>query len=183
MRSTGIRAVGRFDAAPDDGCGAEGTDAAPPGVQDARSARRDRSASRPNHTWTHPALTSLTARGVTDELERTRRFLRNDFGVESAPYFRPPFGYRDAAVDRIAADLGYTVPVLWDGSLSDSGVITEKYLMAMARRYLRAQRIVIGHANHAPVTRVFGELQEIVTERRLNMLTLDDYFQRPIARR
>ena len=132
-----------------------------------------------NHSWSHPDLTTLSAKSVADELGRTGKFLRNQFGVEAAPYFRPPFGNHNAAVDAVAADAGYTVPVLWYGSLSDSGEITEKYLLQVARQYLRAQRIVIGHANHAPVTRVFGELAEIIQRRRLQMVTLDDYFARP----
>ncbi|MET4165703.1 putative acyl esterase [Gordonia terrae] len=76
----------------------------------------------------------------------------------------------------MAADLGYTVPTLWYGSLSDSGLITEKYLIRCARKYFRPQSIVIGHANHDPVTKVYPELVEIIRNRRLRMVTLDDFF-------
>ena len=50
------------------------------------------------------------------------------------------------------------MPTLWDGSIADSGLVTEKFLIGMARKYFRAQRIVIGHANHDPVTQVFRRL-------------------------
>ncbi|MCR5979175.1 polysaccharide deacetylase family protein [Gordonia jinghuaiqii] len=129
-----------------------------------------------NHTWSHPALTELSARGVADELGRTKRFLKNEFGVDGTPYYRPPFGYHDAAVDAVAADLGYTMPTLWYGSLSDSGLITEKYLIQCARKYFRPQSIIIGHANHDPVTKVYPKLVEIIRHRKLRMVTLDDYF-------
>ncbi|MBR7193486.1 polysaccharide deacetylase family protein [Gordonia sp. SCSIO 19800] len=129
-----------------------------------------------NHTWSHPALTELSSRGVADELRRTKRFLRNQFGVDGTPYYRPPFGYHDAGVDAVAADLGYTVPTLWYGSLSDSGLITEKYLIRCARKYFRPQSIFIGHANHEPVTKVYPKLVEIIRNRKLRMVTLDDYF-------
>ncbi len=131
-----------------------------------------------NHTWSHPSLTSLSAAGVADELRRCERFLRNEFGVSGAPYFRPPFGYRNAAVDAVAADLGYTMPTLWDGSLSDSGVVTEKFLIGAARQYFRAQRVVIGHANHEPVTHVYGKFTDIIRHRKLQTVTLNDYFAR-----
>ncbi|MFI2230485.1 hypothetical protein [Nocardia testacea] len=39
------------------------------------------------------------------------------FGVSGTPYFRPPFGHHNAAVDRIAADFGCTVPAMRYGSL------------------------------------------------------------------
>ncbi|WP_161925575.1 polysaccharide deacetylase family protein [Gordonia crocea] len=129
-----------------------------------------------NHSWSHPDLTSLTARGCADELTRTKRFLRNTYGVDGTPYYRPPFGYRNAQVDAVAASLGYTMPTLWDGSLSDSGLVTEKFLIGAARRYFRPQRIVIGHANDDPVTRVYDHFTTIIRQRRLQMVTLDDYF-------
>lgn len=129
-----------------------------------------------NHSWSHPSLTSLSAAGVRDELGRCKRFLRNEYGVDGTPYYRPPFGYRNAQVDKVAADLGYTMPTLWDGSLSDSGLVTEKFLIGAARRYFRPQRIVIGHANHDPVTHVYGKFNDIIRHRRLQMVTLNDYF-------
>lgn len=129
-----------------------------------------------NHSWSHPALTSLSASGVAEELRRTKDFLLREYGVDGTPYYRPPFGYRDAQVDRVAADLGYTMPTLWDGSLSDSGLVTQQFLIGAARKYFRPQRLVIGHANHDPVTHVYGKFTDIVRHRRLQLVTLDDYF-------
>lgn len=129
-----------------------------------------------NHTWDHPALTELSASAVTEQLTRTKRFLKNNFGVDGTPFYRPPFGYHNDTVDAIAADQGYTVPTLWYGSLSDSGLITEQYLLQCARKYFTAQAIVIGHANHLPVTHVYPKLVEIIRARNLSMVTLDDVF-------
>lgn len=134
-----------------------------------------------SHTWDHPNLTKLSAGEAASQFQRTKTFLHNTFGVDGTPYYRPPFGYRNAIVDRIAADHGYTVPTLWHGSLSDSGIVTEQYLLECARKYFVAQSLVIGHANHLPVTRVYGQLVDIVRERNLSMVTLDDVFLRPQA--
>ncbi|WP_258195487.1 polysaccharide deacetylase family protein [Rhodococcus sp. OK519] len=131
-----------------------------------------------SHTWDHPDLTKLSTTAAASQFQRTKTFLHNTFGVDGTPYYRPPFGYRNPAVDRIAADHGYTVPTLWHGSLSDSGLITEQYLLECARKYFVAQSIVIGHANHLPVTRVYGQLVDIIRERNLSMVTLDDVFLR-----
>jgi peptidoglycan-N-acetylglucosamine deacetylase len=133
-----------------------------------------------NHTWDHPALTSLSASAAAEQFARSKRFLQSTFGVDGTPFYRPPFGYRNATVDAIAADHGYTVPTLWYGSLSDSGLITEDYLLECARKYFTAQSIVIGHANHLPVTRVYGQLLDIIRERDLSMVTLDDVFVRTV---
>ncbi|GAD85476.1 polysaccharide deacetylase family protein [Nocardia asteroides NBRC 15531] len=130
-----------------------------------------------NHTWDHAALTKISESAVADQLGRTKTFLRDNFGVDGTPYYRPPFGYHNATVDKIAADLGYTVPTMWYGSLSDSGLITEDYLLECARKYFAAQTIVIGHANFPPVTHCYGQLVDIIRERNLSLVTLDDVLQ------
>ncbi|MFC4374011.1 polysaccharide deacetylase family protein [Nocardia halotolerans] len=130
-----------------------------------------------NHTWDHAALTGIGSTAVADQLGRTKTFLRNNFGVDGTPFYRPPFGYHNAAVDKVAADLGYTVPTMWYGSLSDSGLITEEYLIECARKYFAAQTIIIGHANFAPVTHCYGQLVDIINERNLSLVTLNDVLQ------
>ncbi|MGK8468616.1 polysaccharide deacetylase family protein [Nocardia cyriacigeorgica] len=130
-----------------------------------------------NHTWDHADLTAISASAAASQLERCKTFLWNTFGVDGTPYYRPPFGRHNPAVDAVAADLGYTVPVMWYGSLSDSGLITEAYLMECARKYFNPQTIVIGHANFPPVTRCYGQLVDIIRERHLSMVTLNDVLQ------
>ncbi|WP_188829569.1 polysaccharide deacetylase family protein [Nocardia camponoti] len=127
-----------------------------------------------NHSWDHPDLTKLSASGVAQQLEKTKTFLHNNFGVDGTPYFRPPFGNHNATVDKVAVDLGYVVPTMWYGSLSDSGLITEEYLIECAHKYFAAQSIIIGHANFAPVTHCYGQLVDIIRERNLSLVTLND---------
>jgi peptidoglycan/xylan/chitin deacetylase (PgdA/CDA1 family) len=129
-----------------------------------------------NHTWSHPDLTTVSSAKVRDELTRNDRFLKNTYGVAAAPYFRPPYGKYNSSVLAVAADLGYTVPVLWSGSLADSTVITEDYIVKMADQYFTPQTIVLGHLNHLPVTHVYGQLVDIIRARSLRTVTLNDVF-------
>ncbi|MCD7052765.1 polysaccharide deacetylase family protein [Rhodococcus sp. BH2-1] len=131
-----------------------------------------------NHTWDHPDLTKLSSAEVSAQLSKTRSFLKNTYGTDGTPFYRPPFGFHTPAVDVIAADLGYTTPTLWYGSLSDSQVITEDYLLQCARKYFTAGALVIGHANHPPVTHLYPQLLDIIVERNLAMVTLNDVFTR-----
>jgi peptidoglycan/xylan/chitin deacetylase (PgdA/CDA1 family) len=129
-----------------------------------------------NHTWSHPDLTTVSTSRISDELTRNHRFLKKTYGVEAAPYFRPPYGKYNSTVISVAADLGYTVPVLWSGSLADSTVITEDYIVKMADQYFTPQTIVLGHLNHLPVTHVYGQLVDIIRARSLRTVTLNDVF-------
>ncbi|KAA1249272.1 polysaccharide deacetylase family protein [Mycobacterium simiae] len=131
-----------------------------------------------NHTWSHPDLTTLTKSEIAQQLTRNDSFLKKTYGIGAKPYWRPPYAKHDAAVDAVAADLGYTVPVLWSGSLSDSTLITEDYIVKMADQYFTPQAIVIGHLNHLPVTHVYPQLVEIIRARSLRTVTLNDVFLR-----
>lgn len=131
-----------------------------------------------NHTWSHPDLTSVSQAKVEEQLKRNDEFLKNTYGIGAKPYYRPPYGKHNAAVDAVANELGYTVPTLWSGSLSDSTLITEEYIVKMADEYFVPQAIVIGHLNHPPVTHVYPELIDTIRERNLRTVTLNDVFLR-----
>jgi peptidoglycan/xylan/chitin deacetylase (PgdA/CDA1 family) len=132
-----------------------------------------------NHTWTHPDLTKLSPSQIADELRSTDTFLRNTYGVDAAPYFRPPYGHHNAVVNAVAADLGYQVPTLWCGDLRDSASLSENQIVKMADESFTPQNIVIGHLNHPAVTHVYGQLVDIIRARRLRTVTLNDVFLRP----
>lgn len=132
-----------------------------------------------NHTFTHPDLTTLASSQIADEIRRNDAFLTNMYGVDARPYLRPPFGRHDSKTRAVAADLGYTATTMWSGSLSDSTVITEDYLLKMASTYFKPQNIVIGHLNHLPVTHVFDQLSGLISDRGLRTVTLNDVFVRP----
>jgi peptidoglycan-N-acetylglucosamine deacetylase len=129
-----------------------------------------------NHTWSHPDLTTVSTSQVAEQITRNDRFLASTYGVDAKPFFRPPYGKHNARVRAAAADLGYTATTLWNGSLSDSTVITEDYIAAMADKYFTPQSIVIGHLNHPPVTHVYGRLVDVIRARKLRTVTLNDVF-------
>lgn len=129
-----------------------------------------------NHTWSHPSLTKTSDAQVRSELGRTHDFLATNYGIDATPYFRPPFGNHDARVDAIAASLGYTTPVMWHGSLSDAGRISADQLKGFADKWIGDQRIVIGHANFPAVIECFDYIAQLILERKLQPVTLNDVY-------
>jgi peptidoglycan/xylan/chitin deacetylase (PgdA/CDA1 family) len=134
-----------------------------------------------NHTWSHPDVTTLDDRALTEEIRRNQQFLWSTYGVRT-PFFRPPYGAHNARTDAVAADLGHPTIALWNGTLDDGTVVSPAQLVAAARRWFTPGRIVIGHANHRPVAAVFGELLGLVEERKLQTVTLADVWTAPPAR-
>jgi peptidoglycan/xylan/chitin deacetylase (PgdA/CDA1 family) len=129
-----------------------------------------------NHTWSHPDLTTLPKVQIAQQITRNDQFLKKTYGIGAKPYWRPPYGKHNAAVDAVAADLGYTVPTLWSGSLADSTVITEDYIVKMAGAHFTPQAIVLGHLNHLPITHVYSQLVDVIRARNLRTVTLNDVF-------
>ncbi len=129
-----------------------------------------------NHTRTHSNLLNLSDAEIQKDLLDNNALIGNLYSVDSRPYFRPPFGNFDSRVAAAAAAVGYTVPVLWNGTLSDSGEIPPETLMSFAERYVRAGNILLGHANFWPVTALFPRLVGLLEDRNLMTVTLNDVY-------
>ena len=129
-----------------------------------------------NHTFSHHDLTKMTDAQITTELEHNDEWVQQNFGITTRPYYRPPFGFHNAHVDGLAASLGYTRMVLWNGSYSDSEVITPEFLMQMAQQYLKPGVIMLGHANHPTVLSLFPQILALIKQRNLDPVTLDEMF-------
>lgn len=129
-----------------------------------------------NHTMTHPSLTGLSDAQIQDELMRTNQFIQDVFGVDPRPFFRPPYGHRDARTDAAAA--AYTASTMWYGTLGDAAPKSAAEIIGLAQQYFLPQRLIIGHANFPEaITEALPHLHQIVQERGLTTVTLNDVFE------
>jgi len=129
-----------------------------------------------NHTWSHPYLNRMGLSAVADQIRRNADFLKNSYGVDGTPYFRPPYGVHNADIDRVAADLGYTTITMWSGDVGDSRPENETSLVANAGKSFQPQQIVLVHANLPTVTHCYPQLIDIIQSRNLQTVTLNDVF-------
>lgn len=129
-----------------------------------------------NHTWSHPDITRISPAALAEEITRNADFLRQTYGVDGAPYFRPPYGRHNAATDRVATEHGYSTITLWSAEIGDSRPIDETALIAHAHQSLQAQQIVLAHANLPPISHVLPQLADIIAGRGLHTVTLNDVF-------
>src|SRR5246500_5262906 len=115
-----------------------------------------------NHTWSHPDITRIAPGAVADQIRRNADFLRNTYGVDGTPYFRPPYGVHNADIDRIAADQGYSTITMWSGDLLDWRPESETALIANANIIFQPQQIVLTHANLPTITHCYSQLLDII---------------------
>ena len=129
-----------------------------------------------NHTWSHPKVTLLSKDAVADQIRRNADFLRNTYGTDGTPFFRPPYGLHNADTDQVAADLGYTSIALWSATIGDSRPENEQQLINRAQASFQPQQIILGHANLPPITHTYAQLLDLINSRGLQTVTLADVF-------
>jgi peptidoglycan/xylan/chitin deacetylase (PgdA/CDA1 family) len=129
-----------------------------------------------NHTWSHPNLSRMGLSAVDDQIRRNADFLRNTYGADGTPFFRPPFGAHNAGIDRVAADQGYTSITMWSGDVGDSAPESETSLVARATKSFQPGQIVLMHANLPPITHCYGQLLDLIHSRNLQTVTLKEAF-------
>jgi peptidoglycan-N-acetylglucosamine deacetylase len=129
-----------------------------------------------NHTWDHANLVGLSSATIADELNRNEDWIQRTFGITARPWFRPPYGAYDSHVNDVAASLGYTRILMWNGSFGDSTVISPQQLISLAEQYLQPGTIMLGHLNHPTILSLFDQIQSIIQERNLDPVTLDEMF-------
>jgi peptidoglycan/xylan/chitin deacetylase (PgdA/CDA1 family) len=106
-----------------------------------------------NHSTNHPAFTSLTLDQIHDEVRDTERALRRDLGTDPRPWFRFPYGDRNARTIAALNDLGY-VPVRWTvDTLGWQGTSGGRSVSSVTARVLdtaRPGQIVLMHVGSHP---------------------------------
>ena len=73
-----------------------------------------------NHSYLHRDTVELTPRQVAIDLAHTRQVVEQATGRPMVPLFRPPYGSRSAATDRLAAAAGFPYVVMWDVTAGDT---------------------------------------------------------------
>jgi peptidoglycan/xylan/chitin deacetylase (PgdA/CDA1 family) len=129
-----------------------------------------------NHTFNHWDLTKLSDSLITDQLEKNEEWIQQTYGITSRPWWRPPYGYHNVHIDELAASLGFTNVLMWNGSYGDSSLLKPPQLLALATRYLEPGVVMLGHANYPTVTQLFPQIGEIIAARDLHPVTLDEMF-------
>jgi peptidoglycan/xylan/chitin deacetylase (PgdA/CDA1 family) len=67
-----------------------------------------------NHSWDHPDFTTLTAAQMAEQLTSTETAVAPAVGQTTKPWFRPPFGALNQAVQAGVGAAGWSYLVMWD---------------------------------------------------------------------
>ncbi len=108
------------------------------------------------HAWVHKALDQLGQKKIRNQIVRTRDAIKRATGA-TARIFRPPYGARNARVDRVTRRLGI-VEVLWSIDSGDSQGKNWRQIGREVLRNIRPGSIVLLHDNRGQTIRALNRL-------------------------
>ena len=129
-----------------------------------------------NHTHFHPSLKESSNGQIAEELTRCEKFIEDTFGIQTKPYFRPPYGHINSRVESVASELGYTSPIMWNGTLGDSARQRRNSIVQLGDKYIQDGAILIDHFNARTPKPIFDQLLKLLEQRKLQTVTLDDVY-------
>lgn len=128
-----------------------------------------------NHSWSHPAFTSLTDEQMREQLRRTEEMALRICGRSTKPLFRPPFGARDERVRSVAADEGYLTIYWtidsWDSVKKD---ITPQMITGRVMRLMRPGAIVLMHCGSEATAQALPQLLNALDAQGYRVVTVSE---------
>ncbi len=137
--------------------------------------RRERTlAAIGDHTYHHPALQLLASTDITTEILSTARIIQGQLG-QRPDLFRPPYGARDARVDRLVKRLGL-LDIMWSMDSRDSLGANWRGIIRNVEAGLRPGAIILMHENHGQTIRALPTLLAELHRRHLRSVSLPELF-------
>jgi peptidoglycan/xylan/chitin deacetylase (PgdA/CDA1 family) len=128
-----------------------------------------------NHSWSHPAFTSLSDEQIREQLRRTEEIALRVCGRSTKPLFRPPFGARDQRVRSVVAEEGY-LTIYWTVDSWDSVKrdITPQMITDRVMRQVRPGAIVLMHCGSAATAQALPQLLNALDAEGYRVVTVSE---------
>jgi len=142
-----------------------------------------------NHSNRHRDTRALGDSDIVTDLIRTRATVERATGRPMLPFFRPPYGYRNARTDRLAAAAGFPTIVMWDATATDTVARPTVRGVIRSASAGRSGSIVLLHAGPRVTARALPAIIARYRARGFRFVTLPELIEvrwpaaeRPVAR-
>ena len=108
------------------------------------------------HSWSHRALVGLSEGEIAYEIQSTGAAIEGLTGVLS-PIFRPPYGRINGRVERVSAELGYSI-VNWTVDTNDWRHQNADIVYNAVMREIKGGAIILFHDIHASTAEAMERL-------------------------
>jgi len=127
-----------------------------------------------NHTYSHPHLTQITDEQIIEELDKAEQILSSLTGKTAKPYFRPPYGDRNAHVLEVAKQEGYQ-SVFWSLDALDWMVDkTEEQVKERIYTNLKPGAIILMHVGDNITGDILDEVFTYIEDQDYKIVSLTE---------
>jgi peptidoglycan/xylan/chitin deacetylase (PgdA/CDA1 family) len=128
-----------------------------------------------NHSYNHPDFTTLSHARMVEEINSTERAIVRLTGQSTRPWFRFPYGARNAATLGVIADLEY-VSIYWTlDSLDSVGQPkTPRFLWERVTGNVGNGSIVLMHIGSAPTAAALPSIIDTLQARGYQLVTVSE---------
>jgi peptidoglycan-N-acetylglucosamine deacetylase len=120
----------------------------------------------------HPDLRTWSDQDVCTQLTRADQVISNLTGVTTRPYYRPPYGSRDARVRSLAAQIGYRT-VYWSTDTLDwQASATSTSITNIVMSNLKNGAIILMHAGSQVESETLDGLMTRIEQQGYQMVTV-----------
>jgi peptidoglycan/xylan/chitin deacetylase (PgdA/CDA1 family) len=130
-----------------------------------------------NHTMTHPDLRTLSNQEICTELNQADQVISNLTGDTTRPYYRPPYGSRDARVRSLAAQIGYRTVYWTIDTLDWQESATSDSITKIVINNLKNGAIILMHAGSQVESETLDGLMTKIEQRGYQMVTVTEVVQ------
>jgi len=131
-----------------------------------------------NHTYSHQVSTQIGPEAFGADLQRNEDWIQETFKLTGRPWFRPPYGDRDASIDAAAGQRGYRKVIMWSGTVADSDPRSEAYILNAIDYWAKPGAIILMHANYPATGKALPKIFRMLEKRRLEPVTLAELLDR-----
>lgn len=126
-----------------------------------------------NHSFNHPDFTTLTHEQMVEEINSAERTFQRIIGVSGRPWFRFPYGSRNAGTRGVVTDLGYT-SVMWTlDSLDSVGPPkTPQQIYDRVVNNAANGSIILVHIGSAPTAAALPGILDALTAKGFRIVTM-----------
>lgn len=130
-----------------------------------------------NHTMHHPDLRTLSDQEICTQLTQADQVISNLTGVTTRPYYRPPYGSRDARVRSLTAQIGYRTVYWTIDTLDWQAIATSASITSVVMNNLQNGVIVLMHAGSQVESETLDGLMTRIEQQGYQMVTVTEVLQ------
>ncbi|MEI6793450.1 MAG: polysaccharide deacetylase family protein [Actinomycetes bacterium] len=125
-----------------------------------------------NHTFSHGAATQIGSAAFGADLQRNEAWIEKTFKLTGRPWVRPPYGDYNSGTLAAAGEAGYKRVIMWSGTVADSDLRSEPYILNAIHYWAKPGRIILMHANYPPTSKALPKILKILQRKHLQPVTI-----------